>query len=418
MCYREKLKVGPVHSVTVPNNGIDLSGQQAIKQLLEEEETFQKATKREGCVWLYEFLPFPPKDWSWDWCVNGRGEYVGTLPKRLQKYYYNEWKIKLGKETISQIGNLGRQHCPKTEQVGYFFDFTQTFDWDAGDFGDDGSCFWSCHAAARDMLAENGAYAIRFYEDKNGEDGYARAWLVRKNDYLVVFNGYGMETLRIARILSAYLDNAYYKRISLTNNYEESGTLYINGGGGFLVGSQQVVNNISSLDFGWGDAYCCTECGDRVDDEYRNNDGERFCETCFYERYQHCKDCGEILCEYEQYVYDFSVYCNSCFDAFAAFCPLCGEATHNDDIHATPAGERCETCADRDFFKCAQCGEYEHTDIGADSGQYCEPCFEDKFTSCDACHKPIWLDKAPLCTDCSCDEMFTADTTKATATVA
>ncbi len=49
---------------------------------------------------------------------------------------------KLPAQALQAIGNLAEEYS--TEPKEYYWDVAKSIDWDAGDFGDDGSCFWGC----------------------------------------------------------------------------------------------------------------------------------------------------------------------------------------------------------------------------------------------------------------------------------
>ena len=84
----------------------------------------------------------------------------------------------------------------------YCIDYTTCFDWTAGDYGDDGSCFTSrggCRRGALCIIRDNGGYAIRFYK---GGEGSGRAWVVPYNDSWVLFNAYGIDLSVCAQIVA------------------------------------------------------------------------------------------------------------------------------------------------------------------------------------------------------------------------
>ena len=81
-----------IFKVVLPINKIGPEGQTAIREFLNSEE-----------------LPSLPNDWSWDWVVQ-KGQYAGTLPKRVNKFYRKEHGIKVTTEILSQIGNIANQH--------------------------------------------------------------------------------------------------------------------------------------------------------------------------------------------------------------------------------------------------------------------------------------------------------------------
>ena len=186
-------------------------------------------------------------------------------------------------DQLTTIGNLGSQHCPKTET--YEFDIVARIDWEAGDFGDDGSCYWLCRAIAKDMITDNGGGAVRFF-NPGTQDGIARAWVVPREDgCILVFNGYGLDTLPIVRILATHFNHAYYRQVSLCNNGTHDNALWINGGKGFLIGPQDVVTTVDAIDLGWEepDACTCETCGDGIDSDshYHDPNGNDCCEHCY-----------------------------------------------------------------------------------------------------------------------------------------
>src|SRR6185369_16940651 len=105
---------------------------------------------------------------------------------------------------------------------------------------------------AKFMLQDNGALAMRFFDD--ADNGFGRAWVAPlENGDHIVFNGYGFSdnsTLVIARVLAQFL-NAGYHAIALTNNGSDHGVLWINGAGGYLIGDETKIRFITRHDFHW-----------------------------------------------------------------------------------------------------------------------------------------------------------------------
>jgi len=267
----------------------------------------------------HQSLPEIPITFDWLWITKR-----GTLPKRLQSFYYKEHGKKLSPDQISEIGNLGRRHS--SDGKSFVLDFTNRFDWRAGDFGDGGSCFWGDRSNAREMLTDNGAFAVRAfrYRSNIGDDllsydnlrGYARAWLVEiTKGAFVVFNGYGESALQFARLL-ALLWKCSYKSIGLTNNGDDGGTLYINGSN-YAVGRVELISHIETHDFGWDEldrSPVCPNCGDEYDDDdgmFAEDYGGTVCADCA----SHCEDCE---CNYVRGVRvrdDGAWRCNACEEA-------------------------------------------------------------------------------------------------------
>ena len=355
------------HTIKIPGNGIAQPGVDAIRRQLTD--------------WG---LPHLPDDWCWDWRVAGKGEYVGALPKRIGKWYYQEHATKLTPDQLTIVGNLGSRHSTRDET--YSFDFVDHIDWSAGDFGDSGSCYWSCHASAKDMILDNGGGAVRFFDGAT-HYGIARAWIVpRPSGCLLVFNGYGMETLPIARILAAHLDHAYYRQVNLTNNGVHDGELWINNGKGYLIGPQAVVTAIDAIDLEWeGVEQCkCENCNCDIDEEdhYHDPDGDDCCESCYHDRVFYCESCGEDYWNhYAQTDPDGDTICETCYSNNVLWCDHC-----NSDIWESDAKE------------------------DPDGDTICASCRSDKVVECVCCDTEVWEDDAKenpiggfICGACSLD---------------
>jgi len=324
-------------------------------------------------------LPFLPGWWDWRTRVGGKGEYVGSFPKRVAKYYYQKSRFKIDSDDLGRIGQMMNEHTNSHNQ--YLLDFTKDFGWSAGDFGDDGSCFWSCHSGAKDSILDGGGFAVRFYDedgDGDGIEGTGRAWIIPMGGYHVIFNGTGLETSDVARIVAHHWGQSY-RRISLTNQGTWDGLVYINGGVGFVVGPESVVNGMNSadLDLDIGLQCDCCDCSINEDDSY-GVDTETLCEECFHNTYTHCQDCGE-----------------TCL---------------NDDITEVDVQNGCEYlceyCRDKDYTLCEDCNTWKHdSQVSEVNGcEVCNDCLED-YTFCEDCetyHKEgvEYIGDRAICSDC------------------
>jgi len=337
----------------------------------------QYEIQREICNYIARILPdapsykrYLPPYWDWHAKVGGRGEYVGSFCKRAAKYYYQEHGIKFDSDFLGRIGGLVGENT--THHKDYIFDYDDRLDWQDGDFGDDGSCFWSCHKSARFALRDYGAYAIRFYEGGYYRQGIGRAWIVPQDDKYFCFNAYGdYELPEVAQVLSAHLGLSY-RRIDLTNYNCTSGDLYINSGRGYALGSEPEVNGLSFWDFGIDvpSMSTCAHCDEAFydDDLYRVNGGDLVCESCLDEHYSYCDRC-------EEYRID------------------------RDFVEDTVGDYICDSCAD-DMDKCAGC-DRPGDDIDEDHG-LCESCLED-CPRCTDCGDPVpYCDLPPI--HCRCAE--------------
>lgn len=250
-------------TVQMPANEITATGVAMIMKLLREENLP---------------LPYP---WLWVWIVE-RGEYSGTFPKRYGRWLHKTHQIKASVKVLEQLGNLARQHM--AEAATHVIDFTYQIDWDAGDFGDGGSCYWGGREGAREMIYQNNGFAIRFYGDRYGK---GRAWVAEiAADVYVVWNGYGLggnSTLTAAMVLAYHLQ-VQYTQITLTNNGTSYDVLYINGGIGYAVGRWADIQDIDSHDLQWDviHTYHCAECGEPLDEDdvYYGDDDQPYCSWC------------------------------------------------------------------------------------------------------------------------------------------
>lgn len=332
------------YTLTMPAGEISDSGIEAIRNFLGSQRLESDDWKQLNPESDLPFLPVLPLDWEWRWIVQS-GEYRGTLSKRIAKFYFKNHKLRFPDSVLAELGNLARRHTSMAEK--YSFEFVDHFDWVDGDFGDDGSCLWSYNAGGRMMIEQNGGWAIRFYTSDGY--GFARAWVVNvETDLYIVFNGYGLTTLQIVRILAFFTGKSYLK-IRVRNH--QSSQLFINDGGqGYAVGTVERLAQIREWVFDWTPIYVsvCYDCGTIIEDEdyFVGADEERYCENCFYERFEICSHCGraeyrEELTYIESTGEDVCVYC---LDRHYTTCNQCGEFFRNRDVN--PVGDRqyCDNC--------------------------------------------------------------------------
>lgn len=323
-----------------PNQGtITVTGISAVNKFLYEQ------TLREGEWSLlnpntpYTRLPALPTTFDWEWTTK-----QGKLPKRVARFYHG-MGIKFPKQVIEQLGNLAKSHYQ--EPTPYVFEFVNKFNWRKGDFGDPHSCYWGSNKAARQVLTDNGAFAVRFYNAE--QKGIARAWFVKLETFAIVFNGYGFPgdaTLTIVKILAGFF-TLPYTRIHLENNGHASGLVYINGGVGYTIGH----TDITFHDFQWETPYEheCRDCGNGLneDDVYWGLDNEPYCQDCFYESFEYCSQCGETCWRDNSYYVNDETYCPSCYERDCFYCEECGEDYLIGEAHEFQGRLYCESCLPR-----------------------------------------------------------------------
>lgn len=338
------------------------------------------------------------RDFDRSWTVL-KGTYSGTFPKRVASFMYRERNIRLTAEQQSEVGNIAKRHCTKNSV--FIFDITDKFNWKAGDFGDDNSCYWGDRKNARRLLVHYNARAIRFYRPENPRLGIARAWLAPlipealvfdknnaatkmsnelKEQGFVAFNGYGHETQRAARILATHLGLSY-SAIGLANYGGTNGVLWINhysgnqegskSGSAFLIGPVEVTELVKSVDLRFNvDVVDMADCNGTCGRRYRS---------------------GDLIQADDQY------FCRTCYDAVFFTCAHCHDGGRKDRaatvVVGTLKGIRnefwCQRCTRSNAFVCTGCSESFSTGIKItpedNDTPWCQPCFVSRHQKCKQC---------------------------------
>jgi hypothetical protein len=272
-----------------------------------------------------KFLPALPTSWEWVWMTSD-GEFKGSFPRRVSRFYYAQHNIKVPSWFLSEIGNIARRHA--SDEYVYTFEFVDEFNWYAGDFGDGDSCYWGSNAGALEMLRDNGSLAVLFY-DSDGA-GFARAWLVEINPQVkVIFNGYGFRshsTLTIVQVLARFFAVSY-KHIRLNNWGTGAGVLFINGAAGYVLGKPSIIASIESHDFRWENVlmYTCYNCDATIDeyDVFHGPDDQDYCSDCYSDQFSSCDECGgDYYNEEVQYINGRDL-CDYCREHLHSECEAC-----------------------------------------------------------------------------------------------
>ena len=306
----------------------------------------------------------------------------GTWPKRflkelkkISKSYMTSNQTFNGIFTQPIVSEIGSIISRNTEHDTQFrFDIVTHFDWDAGDFGDNGSCFWGTErSGARTAMGENGFLALRFFD---GDRGKARCWIGQdpETDLPVMFNGYGMDLIRQVRILATYLGVMYHKTC-VQNHGDDSGILYINGGRGFILGCDSYEDR--TVDFKLdceSESNCyCIHCDTSLDEDDHRHDpnGDDCCDRCYSRKgYASCDGCGETFYPDALTYVDKGdlAYCDTCLRRKSYTCAGCDEI-HDRTTTKPMAGDdgnlRCSDChteyveeQDRvNAWTCEDCGK-------------------------------------------------------------
>jgi hypothetical protein len=288
-------------------------------------------------------LPYLPDDWKWVAKTTGKGEYVGTFCKRLSKYYHQQYKIKLTSSFLGKIGSIVGQHAPSSTK--YRIDITDTFNWIDGDYGDEGSCYWGGRSIAREVMQDQGCFAIRFYDED--DNGIGRAWIAPiegdKEEHYIVFNSYGIDLSQAAQVLAKHLQNTGYKKINLVNNGQTQGYLWINAGG-YFIGPPDVYSYEDTVDLCYTEDIMMCQCCERF--TYTDGCYEDYCEDCMEDR-DICSHCGNIFSLDDiTVVNDIDSVCNDCLEDEYTPCHSCNEYVLNDDVMYVDDYPYCQDCGE------------------------------------------------------------------------
>lgn len=171
----------------------------------------------------------------------------GNFTKRLSRYAYEKYKLKLAPAVLSQVGCIARDH---STGVQFHVEITRDLNLSAEDFGNEDSCWWGSYGESRCALKSNGGFGLRSFDEEEGGWVSGRAWvqpLKGSGDRLtptfdtntnafVVFNGYGELSGYVPARIVAHMAGLTYRKIGFTCT-----PMYVNGDSGYLVASEEIV---------------------------------------------------------------------------------------------------------------------------------------------------------------------------------
>jgi len=288
---------------------------------------------------------------NWKWSIDNtthfiaKTKYSGSLSKRIKKYLHNSFNINLSQRQMGELGEIIRQI--RNQNKTFQCKFVNNFDWKAGDFGDEGSCFWGVNEPAKNLLLDHGACPVLFYE--NGK-GIARAITINRDDYLIIFNAYFFNLEEVAIILSNHFGCEY--KIKPANNMLDSHNLIcINHKQGAILYYDKKIGDIDIyIDIDTSNYSMCMACNcfyhhnEMIRTNVGSNDVDLYCEYCLeWLGDFRCDDCGEVFLEdnvESQYVKTINkLLCPSCFNKYdvepnknsSTPCDNCGKILTKDD---------------------------------------------------------------------------------------
>lgn len=177
----------------------------------------------------------------------------GNFTKRLSRYAYKTFGVKIPSKILSQIGNIARDHCAGAE---YAIEVTRDLNMTAEEFGHEDSCWWGGYESSRCALKSNGGFGMR---DLPHGEVRGRAWVMplkTKDDgdltptfdaqnaaAYVVFNGYGSLSGYTATRILAHMTGMTYRKIRFTCS-----PMYVNNSSGYLVAPEDIAERYTDGD--------------------------------------------------------------------------------------------------------------------------------------------------------------------------
>lgn len=178
----------------------------------------------------------------------------GNFTKRLSSAVYAKYKIKLSAETISEVGNIAREHS--SDATTWHIESTRDLNGTAKEFYHEESCWWTSHSDSRCCLKSWGGLALRTYSEHGLLTG--RVWVQPLNSSLqpthdalnahayAIYNGYGDISGYIAARVVAHLAGRTYRKVWLAAE-----NTYVNNDNGYLVADEATCLATDRLRFSY-----------------------------------------------------------------------------------------------------------------------------------------------------------------------
>ena len=129
------------------------------------------------------------------------------------------------------------------------------------------------------------------------------------------------------------------------------------------------------------EAMLCSNCQCEIENEqYVGEEGDIFCEKCFYDFYCTCDICGDVVKLSDSYYSDLELktYCLKCKEVELDFCEDCGDELDENSVFCPSDGEAfCENCFYQRYDYCSYCGEpFEIDELSyiENEGYRCNSC--------------------------------------------
>ena len=438
------IKLDTPYRVSMPSKSLTGEGMMEVRNYLREQDFRDRVTGNRISI---------PVDMSPEWVVtnkDGDAGRVGTMPKRISKHLHKEHGIKTTPEFMTEVGNIARKHT--VDEDVFVFDITQSLDWNPGDFGDSGSCWWESEDHARQGMIAAGQYALRLFRPTlhKTETGRTRAWGARHwtcgatGDRVTLhtktFNcncnecTYSLREMELdVERLGEYI---MWRYMPLYTEYPQGagyGRAWMVRDGENLItfnsyGEYQLLQMSRILATIMGVSYRKTRLDHYDNAVYLNGDA---CvigsdvqalrhmtlgfEVDRTNRYT-CEICDEGIHEDDVYFQDATTMCDYCYRDRVSYCGGCEDPFWNDDINSVEiiGMDYCNDCIDEHAPACVLCDDrHDPTSMTYvdGMGDVCITCYSERYTQCETCNEVIEhsnaykIDYRTLCPECYEKEM-------------
>lgn len=181
----------------------------------------------------------------------------GAFAKRVGKYAYKQYGLKMPESLMAKVGTIAADHSRSKD---FRVSVTRELNGGPEEYGNAASCWWQSYGQYRCMLKSNGGFGLLTH----GPAGViGRIWVIplrlQRNgarppsgpfptfdamsaDAFMVFNQYGDLANHVGpRLLAHMVDKEWtYKKVS----YE--GSMYANNDMAYLVGSEETIERITN----------------------------------------------------------------------------------------------------------------------------------------------------------------------------
>lgn len=191
-------------------------------------------------------------EYGWNkWVVEKvDGPVTGKWTSRFAKLWKQTKGVKFDAKILSEIGEQLTLSNPNNTA---YFEICKQIEWNAGDFGDGGSCWFNTihpsYAFRTKFLASGRGYALKFFRNEaeytaNRNRGMGRCWMGEQGEHLFFWNGRGgsISTKYAAKVIATYLKTDFtLSGFTVKNSYKD--------GDGYIVGINPIAKQGTVLEF-------------------------------------------------------------------------------------------------------------------------------------------------------------------------